>query len=413
MIYLIFFIIEVFILIGLERRLWGKWITPLNVFALPYTVAVIVSILYREIVPNIPEFYYPSLVIWSVGLLIFEIPSILHSKCVNKIFKRKRVLLNLSDKDDSYVLLRNIGIFCIAISLLKIRSLSGNLDAFGSDDFSSQYKSSGIFSHLSVLLGCVFSYSIYKCDFNHKSTIFIILGSFIGMYAIGTKSWIIAPVLIGYYARILTAKTKFNIRTTILPVIFVFAIFFFSYYLSIILVGGKEISDQFFIFIGNHFVDYFCGGALTLSIDYKLGFLEPNMTEALFGPLLNLFNAIFGFEYVKVVNPIFIDIGDLGTSNVRTFFGTIIAYSKSPILFFILTFLISFIIYYIYVASSKTGSVFLLLANTTNLTFLTFGFFDFYWLTLSSYEICILFLLMHYFLYKKNHCCQDKFLSKR
>lgn len=413
MIYLCVFIIEVIILAIIEKLQWGKWLTPLNVLSLPYTVAVIVAILYKEVAPNIPEFYYPSFIVWIIGLLFFEIPSAFLAKSIRKGYKRKYFSIEISHGDDSYILLRNIAFICIAVSLLKIRSLSGSLDSFGSDDFSSQYQTSGVFNHLSVLLGCIFSYVIYKCDFNHKSSFIIIVGSLIGMYAIGTKSWIIAPMLIGYYARLLTGKTKFNVKTTILPVVIIFGIFFFSYYLSIIVVGGVDVSNEFLLFIGNHFVDYFCGGALTLSLDYKMGFVEPQMTEALFGPLLNIFNAIFGFDYINVVNPIFIDIGDLGSSNVRTFFGTILAYSKSPVLFILLTFIYSFSIYYIYALLCKSNSVFLLLANTSNLTFLTLGFFDFYWLTLSCYEICIIFLVMHYFLYIKKRRIKITFNSKR
>lgn len=401
MIYLFVFIIEVVLLAFIEKKQWGRWLTPLNVLSLPYTLAVIVAILYKKIVPYIPDFYYPSLIIWILGLLIFEIPSILHAKCVNGVAKRSAFSIILSNRDDSYILLRNIAFFCIILSLLKVRSLSGSIDSFGSDDYSSQYQSSSIFNHLSVLLCCIFSYAIYKCDSQHKSSVIIIIGSLIGMYAIGTKSWIIAPLLIGYFARLLTGKTQFNVKTTILPIIIIFCIFFFSYYLSIILVGGNEVSNEFLIFIMNHFVDYVCSGALTLSLDYKMGFIEPQMTEALFGPILNFYNALFGYEYVNVINPVFIDIGDLGTSNVRTFFGTMLAYSKSYIIFVGLTLIFSFVIYNIYTRSLRSGSLFLLLANTANLTFLTFGFFEFYWLNLSCYEMPVILLLMHYFLFKR------------
>lgn len=400
MIYLLLFIFEVCFLAVIEKLQWGKWLTPLNVLSLPYTISVLVSIIYQKTTPNIPEFYYPSLMVWTLGLLLFEIPSAIHAKSVRKIFKRNTHSVSVSHTDDSYVLLRNIAFICIAVSLLKIKSLSGSIDTFGSGDFSSEYQSTGIFNHLSVLLGCIFSYAIYKCDLNHKSSVIIIIGALIGMYAIGTKSWIIAPLLIGYYARLLTGKTQFNLKTTILPVIIIFGIFFLSYYLSIIFARGKDFSNEFLSFIGNHFVIYFCGGALTLGLDYKMGFIEPEMTEALFGPILNIFNSLFGFNYINVVNPIYISLGDLGSSNVRTFFGTILAYSKSPVIFVVLTFIFSFSIYHIYKLSCKSKSIFILLANTTNLTFLTLGFFEFYWLNLACYEICVIFLVMHYLLYK-------------
>ena len=401
MYYLIGFLIEIVFLGIIEKRHWGTWITPLNVLSVPYALSVITIILYRKFVPDIPEFYYPSLIIWMFGLLLFEFPSIVKSRSISSLPKRKYINILITDSDDSYKLLRNIAYFSIIISLIKIRNLSGALSSFGSDSFSAQYQSSSIYNHLSVLVSCIFSYAIYKYDSNHKTSIIIIVGSLIGMFAIGTKSWIIAPFLIGYYARLLTGKLKLSFKTTIFPILIIFIIFFTSYYISLVFLVEGELSNEILSFIGNHFVDYFCSGALTLGIDYKMGFVEPDMTSALFAPPLNIFNALFGFDYIYTINPIFIDIGVLGTSNVRTFFGTIAAYSKSIIVFVIITSILSYFIYSIYAKACKSNSIFLLLANSANLTFLTFGFFDFYWLTLSSYEIPALFLIMHYFLYIK------------
>lgn len=402
MLYLAFFILIVFLLVLSEKSQWGSWITPLTVLAIPYLLSVILIIVYRHLVPDIPEFYIPSLTIWIFGLLLFKIPSILHAKCLEPRYKQKNFLVESTRCDDSYHLLRNIAYICIGISLLKIRSLFGVLSSFGSNEFSAQYQSSSIFNHLSVFLGCIFSYAIYKCDRNHRSAFIIIVGSLVGMFAIGTKSWIIAPFLIGYYARILTGKSKFSIKTTVFPLLIISIIFFFSYYLSIVIFGNNEMSNEILIFIGNHFIDYCCSGALTLGIDYEMGFVEPQMTEALFAPVLNIFNAIFNLEYVQSINPIYIDIGALGSSNVRTFFGTIIAYSKNSVLFMTLILTFSFYIYHIYRISRRSQSIFLLLANTANLCFLTLGFFDFYWLTLSCYEIPIIFAILHYFLYLKS-----------
>ena len=399
MLYLAFFLLIVIFLVLSEKSQWGSWITPLTVLAVPYTLSVILIIIYRQFVPGIPAFYFPSLTIWIFGLLLFKIPSILHAKCLGPHYRQKHFQIESAKCDDSYHLLRNIAYICIGISLLKIRSLSGAL-------------SSSILNHLSVLLGCIFSYAIYKCDRNHKSTFIIIVGALIGMFAIGTKSWIIAPFLIGYYARILTGKSKFSIKTTLFPLLIIILIFFFSYYLSLVIWGDNEISNEILTFIGNHFIDYCCSGALTLGLDYEMGFIEPQMTEALFAPLLNLFNALFNLDYIQSINPIYIDIGALGASNVRTFFGTIIAYSRNPVVFMALILIFSFIIYHIYRISRKSQSIFLLLTNTANLCFLTFGFFDFYWLTLSCYEIPVIFAVLHYFLYIKPKRATIKLYSK-
>ena len=402
MIYLVLFLTEVVLLKELEKHKWGHLMTPLNLLMWPYTIAVFVIILYRFVEPDIPDFYYPSLIIWMVGLLFFEIPSFLIATKTPVRFKSKDFQVFTCKNDDRYQILKLFAYFCIMVSLLKIKSLLGSLDSFGSDEFSEQYQTSGVFAHLSVILSCIFSFAIYKADSKHKSACVIFLGSLIGMYALGTKSRIIVPILIGYYARLLVGKNRITLNTVIFLIVIVFSIFFFSYFLSIIYVEGNEVSGDFFLFICNHFINYFCGGALSLGLDYQKGFLEHQMTEALFGPILNFCYMITGHSYVNTVNPVFIDLGALGESNVRTFFGAIYAYSRSPLLFAIIS--LSFSIYtnFLYSKSRCSSSLFLLLANSGNLVFLTLGFFDFYWLTLFCYEIPVIFLLMHYFLYRKN-----------
>lgn len=403
MIYLLLFLTEVVLLTLLEKNKWGHLMTPLNLLMWPYTIAVLVIILYGFIEPDIPDFYYPSLIIWMVGLLLFEIPSFLIATKTPARFKNTDFKVFACEKDDHYRMLKLFAYFCIMVSLLKIKLLFGSLDSFGSDEFSEQYQTSGAFAHLSVILSCIFSFAIYKADSKHKSAYVILLGSLIGMYALGTKSRIIVPILIGYYARLLAGKNRITLNAVIFLVVIVFSIFFFSYYLSIIYVGGNDVSGDFFLFICNHFINYFCGGALSLGIDYQKDFLEYQMTETLFGPILNFCYMITGHSYVNTVNPIFIDLGVLGESNVRTFFGAIYAYSKSPLLFVIMS--LSFSIYtnFLYSKSRCSSSLFLLLANSGNLVFLTLGFFDFYWLTLLCYEIPVIFLLMHFFLYRKNN----------
>ncbi len=402
MLYLFLLLLEAIILFRIEYLMWGKVITPLNVLMLPFVIATLIGIIYPYVDGDIPHYYLPSLVVWMICLLLFEIPSFYIASMANKTDSVQHFVIKIGESDNYYSLLKLVAFGCILISLIKLRSLSSSLDDFGTDDFSDQYQSAGLFAHLSVLLSAIFSIAIFKLDKHHKSAVLIILGSLIGMYAVGTKSWIIAPILIGYYARLLTGKTKINYKTIILPLIVILLIFFFSYYLIIVIAGGSESSDAFYTYVFNHFIDYVSSGSLTLSLDYKMGFIEPEMTEALFGPLINVIHMITGDKYVNVINPVFIDIGTLGESNVRTIFGTIFAYSKSYLILVSMTLLISFITNLIYSRSRQSDSLFLLLGNCANLVFLTFGFFDFYWLTLTPYEILAIFLLMHIFLKEKD-----------
>lgn len=394
-IYLIVFLLEVGFLCSFEKRIWGTFLTPLNILAIPYLLVTLIAIFYSYIHKDIPDFYMPSLVIWMVGLIFFFIPSLFFSV----LKKSKKSLFGVVSvgTDDAFSFLRGIAFICIAISFLRIRTvLSGDL-SFGTDKFSEEYEATGILAHLSVLMSAIFAYMIYKADHNHKSAYWVIVLGLVGMFAIGVKSWIIAPFLIGYLARLLSGKTIFSLKAALLPVIICIFIFFVSYYIIMIVSGEAEITDTWFGFIINHFINYLAGGSLSLSLDYKMGVLEPNMCKSLFAPIFNIYNALVGKEYIGFVNPIALSIGALGDTTVRTFMGTIWVYSKEPFIFILVVSLFSFCIYFIYYYSRHSKNLFLLLANCNNLTFLALGFFDFYWLTLSPYEVFIFFILMSYF----------------
>lgn len=395
MFFLIIYLLEVFALSYSEKRRWHTLLTPLNVMMLPNTLAVIVAVLYSYSNKYVPNFYLPSLIVWIIGLAIFALPSF----CFSAINKRNDFKIDVGSKDDSYKLLNIIASICIIISFLKLRSLSGSLENFGTDDFSEEYQTKGLFAHLSVIIGATFAYSIYKLDRHHLYSVIIIIGALIGMYAIGTKSWIIAPLLIGYYGRLITGKTKFNLKTVVLPILLIFGVFFLSYYLIIVIASNNEMSFDIVRFIVEHFIDYFSGANLAFSLDYQRGILEPEMGDALFAPFINIVNTFSNEPYVNVINPIYWDIGDLGENNVRTLFGTILCYSHSDLIFVMVTLSYSIITYIIYLKSRNSNSLFLLMANCTCLTFLTFSFFDFYWINLTPYEILVLFLLVHVFLY--------------
>ena len=399
MFYLFFFLIEVILIIFSEKRRWGNLLTPLTVLAIPYTLATIMAIVVSYTNKDIPIFYFPSLVIWIAGLFLFLIPSVLISTALKR--KDGAFILNETKSDDSFNLLKWIAFICIAVSLTKLSSLSGSLEMYGTDEFSEEYEATGIFNHLAVLLSAIFGYAVYKLDLRkHRIAIVIIVLALVGMYAVGTKSWIIAPFLIGYYARLLTGKNKLTFKTTLLPLLIIVGIFFLSYYFILILAAGNEMDSQVMTFLGNHFVNYFCGSSLSLSLDYQKGFLEPEMTQSLFAPFCNLYNVIAGNKYVAFINPVQIDIGQLGETNVRTFFGTIYAYSHSIFVFIMVSFIWSTVTNFIYLWAKSSRSLFALLANCTNMALLTFGFFDFSWLNLTPYEILVIYLLMHIFLYR-------------
>lgn len=396
MVYLFFFILEVCGLFFLERKMWGRILTPLNALMIPYVITTFVAILLPFYDRGIPSFYFPSLFVWMFGLLIFEIPSLLIAAGQRSRMRKTVVFIIPGKRDDYYWFLFSIALVCIALSLFRINSMGSQMDAFGSDEFSAEYQQRGLLAHLQVILISIVAYAIYKLDWHHLTAIIVIVGAMAGMYAVGTKSWIIAPLLIGYYARVLSGKTKPTLRNTLLPIFAIIAIFVFSYYLILFRASGMDDPQKFVTFVTNHFLNYFCSGTLTLGIDYKRGFVEPEMTEALFAPFVNVINVLTDEPHVKKINPVFLSTGVLGESNVRTFFGTIYAYGKSYFLFSTLALSFSIITNAIYLAAIKRHNIFFMLINCANLVFLTFGFFEYYWVNLSCYEIPLIYLTLYF-----------------
>ena len=230
----------------------------------------------------------------------------------------------------------------------------------------------------------------------------VIVICLISMIAGASKSWIIIPLFAGYLLRILAGKSRISLKTVFIIILSGVGIFFLSYTLIMVVSGHLEFSEQFFDFIGNHFSLYLLGSVESFSIDYQLGLVEPEMTVSLFAPIVNLWKVLTGIRpLVEHINPIFLSIGDIGDTNVRGGLGTIMCYSHDWLVFFVVVLLGGLYNYAILLYSKIRQDIFTSSAYIYNLSFLSFGFFDFYWLTLSAYELPIICLIFGLFFPQK------------
>lgn len=394
-----------------EKRIWNTYLTPLNFLSLPCFFITLLAIWYSHYSLDIPDFYIPSLCVWMVGLLLFFLPSLIFSRlCISsgrdfsKINKHLIQESYTNDISKIYPIMSAIAVICLGILFLKIRSIS--MESFGSEEFSEQYSSGGIYGHISVLATAICAFMIYIADRRHKFAYVIIGLSIICMYARGSKSWIIAPIVIGFVARILNGKTKFNYKFIFLILIICLIIYMFSYILILTIAGESEIDENFITFLFEHFIFYLIGSPLSFSIDYEAGIIEPYMMDAVFAPLINIVHLFTGEPYVQPINPISIDMG-YGFGNVRTFIGTIFAYSNGWYGMILVILIFSIFINLFYALTRKCSNLFFCLANSTNLTFLSLGFFELYWLNLGTYEIFSIFCLFGFITFypiKKRIC---------
>lgn len=400
-IFLFILIVEVFFLCLVEHRLWNTWLTPAISLTVPFTAVAVVAAVVSTISDDIPDMYYPALIVWIVGIPFFMIPSVLLAPANKKM----PICADISNNnDDYYKLFRNIAFVIVAINLMRLRStMLVSAFTFGSDELSEEYEATGVLAHLNQLLYAIFPYMMYKADRYHKSAYLIIVLTLVSMFAVAVKSWIIIPLFAGMFLRIHMGKTKLGIKVILIPIVCGVLVFFVSYYLIMVVSGQSELSSEWFEYLYFHFVDYLIGGLLAFSLDFQQGILEPVMTESLFGPLVNIFQALTGGEFVNVLNPVFYPIGELGENNVRTFMGTIICFSQDVFFSIVIVILMSIMLYIYFLMSRHTNSIFIVIASCYNLAFLLFGYFDFYWLTLSSYEIPIICLVISYCLFSKHN----------
>lgn len=399
-IFLFILIVEVFFLCLVEHRLWNTWLTPAISLSVPFTAVAVVAAVVSTISDDIPDIYYPALIVWIVGIPFFMIPSVL----LAPVNKKMSICADISNNnDDYYKLFRNIAFVIVAINLMRLRStMLVSAFTFGSDELSEEYEATGVLAHLNQLLYAIFPYMMYKADRYHKSAYLIIVLTLVSMFAVAVKSWIIIPLFAGMFLRIHMGKTKLGIKVILIPIVCGVLVFFVSYYLIMVVSGQSEFSSEWFEYVYNHFVEYLIGGVLSFCLDYKDGIMEPVMIESLFGPFVNFYQSLTGGEYVNVINPIFYPIGEVGESNVRTFIGTILCYSHDIGFSVVFVILMSTMLYMYFLMSRHTNSIFVIIASCYNLAFLTFGFFEFYWLNLSSYEIPIICLVISYCLFSKH-----------
>ena len=66
--------VEIGVLAYCDWKMWRTMYTPLNTLMLPYAFMLTVTLLFCGNF-GVAEFYYPSLLVWMVGLVIFAIPS--------------------------------------------------------------------------------------------------------------------------------------------------------------------------------------------------------------------------------------------------------------------------------------------------------------------------------------------------
>ena len=388
---------EIAVLAYFDYRLWKTMYTPLNLLMLPYAAILMVTILSAGSM-GIVEFYYPSVVVWMFGLLLFAIPShIMAYSFKDRLRNEKEELFIDNVNMNSLNIMSILLVVAFLVRFVYMAKTTSMLP--GSDDFGYEYCGKGVWGHLHRALHVLSAIYIYKYDKSHKWYILLVLAMFFVTLMYGVKSWVLIPTVAGICMRLYTKKMKLSFMLFVKVFIMAFAVFLVTYTFSLLL--GRENADTFgniFQFICSAFVHYVISGTMGWSQDLQQGILETPNFDVLVANVLNLYHVVAGNEYVQAINPFFIHNGVNG-SNVRSFFGTV--YINSNILqFVLLTLTVSFVIYFakLWTIINKTIYVNVFYYFVGGL--LIMGWFDYFLYTLPAIEVPA-WVLIIYFITKK------------
>lgn len=384
------YIVEIFVLMYLEYKAWKTIYTPLFFLILPFTAILLITVCISEELGFVP-FYYPSLLIWCGGLLVFAIPSMIFSSLCAKA----GISVNSKPKEESFP---NVLVVLAAVIFImfvyRFRQISGSTaDLLGTDDFAMEFSGYGFWAHVRQLSMPILVMAIYYLDKKHWWLSFVVIASVVVNFIAQVKGWVIIPVVSGLAFRLYTGKTKLKLSLFLYVFGGAFLVFIVSYMVLPLLGNDGEVTTDLFDFVVNHFFHYLTSGVLGQSEDMVHDFPDRGGFEMLICPFVNIYNVLSGSdEMLSPVNDIYYNTG-INITNVRTFFGTIYIYTDL-LSFIVYVFYISTVMYILKLATVKFSNVYVYVIYFFECGLLCMGWFEFYFFHLTVIEFPILALLI-------------------
>lgn len=389
--YVLSILIEIGVLFYLERKAWGTLLTPLNFVMLPYLAVLLVSIAMSGKFDFV-EFYYPSILIWNVGLLLFALPSYAlagfahkHDYAVDRVGVREEPMPQLFFW---------IGVLLTMLFAYRLMStVRSSQFIIGSDEFAEEFAGFGFWGHLKRFCSVMLMLYIYYLNKHQRWLWFLIIAMMVVNVINMVKGTMIIPPVVGVMLRLASGKMKINARFVTILLISSVAVFFVTFLLAIVVVNKMEVNDKVILYIFQRFVHYFSSGTLGLSVDMQLGFPDRGAFDVIWTPFINIYNQIAGDgEVLSPVNPTFHFTG-ISLTNVRTVFGTLFIYTNY-VQFALYTIGLSAMCYTLKMLTIKFDNLF---TNTIFYYFcalLAMGWFEFYFFHLDIIEIPAMLIML-------------------
>lgn len=402
--YLISLLLEVAVLFYFEYKTWRTVYTPLNFLMLPYVAILFITIIVAGNALDFVEFYYPSIFIWNIGLLLFAIPSFV----IGTLLHRKNLPVKSKEFDSKFPSSLVMVVFVMTLLFIwHIRSsISSSAEALGSEEFGEEFSGGGLWGHLRIMSLPLLMISIYYVSKKNwwlwpVIIVFLLVGALNQV-----KGWVIIPVLAAMAMRIYYGKTRLTLRLLSYVLLGAFIVFFASYALSILVVQERGVSDEFMEFIFKHFFHYLTSGTLGWSMDVQLGIPDDGGSfDNIIAQVVNLFKSFTGDkELVYPVNPLYYNTGNTLT-NVRTIFGTLYI-NSSWVAFTLYTLFLSTSLYLMRFLMTRRNNIYLSTIYFFFCAMLFMGWFDFYFSGIIVLELPIMvvaFWVLEKLVYEKKN----------
>lgn len=369
---------------------------------LPYTVVLLISIAISGHFGFV-EFYYPSILLWSVGLLIFAVPSF----ALAFLMQKYNCPLKTSIEDSRMpVLLKYLSVLIILLFAYRFFSIFGGVNLIGSDEFGEEFCGRGFWGHLRQLSLPILMMAIFFVDVKDRHLWLIIIPLLIVTLLYQVKGWVIIPCLTGIVLRLYIGKTKLRLSLVLYVVLGALLIFLGSYIMILVVAGDGEFGNDVIFFIFRNFIHYLTSGVLGLSVDMELNFPDAGDFDMLIVQFINIGNLLIGNdEMMTPINPLFYNTG-VNWTNVRTFFGTIFL-NTDYIVFVVYILFVSSVMYLLKLATIKYNNIYIYVIYFFECSLLFMGWFETYSALLTTIEIPALVLG----LWLMDRMCKKKVVS--
>lgn len=404
-------LLEFAVLCYLEKKAWKTLYTPLNFLMIPYVIVLLLSVCIAGR-GGFVAFYYPSIFVWNVGLLLFSIPSFVFAvsfrgylvpengqkNCSGNMITENNPSTKSFSQNETFP----FALFCLGMALCLLfiwhfRAVASHSTEFiGSDQFAEDFSGHGLWAHLRMMLIPIFILSTYFVSKRRWYLWLLILPTLFVMFINQVKGWIVIPIIAGFFMRLYVGKTRLSLRLILSVVVGGALVFLISYVFLPVLGKQGTVNNELYEFVFNRFSSYLTAGVFGFSQDAYLHFPDKGEFDILISQFVNLAKTAVGDkDLLSPVNEYPLQICSnmaAAPTNVRTLFGTIYIHTNW-LSFSLYTLVLSTMMYMLKVGALRSKDVYVNGIFFFECSLLAMGWFEFYFFHLTVVEIPVFFVV--------------------